>query len=438
MIISERNDIEAISTKKELVNKAYSYWRMRLLIALIIGYSTLYITRQNFAMAIPSMTANLGYTNGQIGWIITAFSIVYGISKFLSGSICDRTNARYFMTIALIGAGIVNIGIGLSNSLFLIGFLYACNGWFQSMGWPSCTRILTHWYSSEQLGTRWGICNSSHQIGSVVILIAGGYLVSAFSWRDVFILPGIMTLLIAAMMFTLLRDTPQSLGLPPVDGNKDKDCLDSEQACEDNITFKKIFLDHILPNKPLWFTCVGNFFLYIVRMGFFFWGPKFLIETRGIELVKAGGQTAVFEMAGLIGGIIAGWLSDRLFRGRRGAVCCLFMLALAVSIAIFCKLPVSSMVAGNVLMFVMGFLVYGPQVLAGVAAAEFGSKKAACTANGLTGTFGYLGAAFCGPGIGYAADILGWNMTFLALSGLAFIGALCFVPVWNKTEQSHA
>jgi phosphoglycerate transporter family protein len=434
------NDVQPkVSSSNSLeVNKAYAYWRFRILATLIIGYASFYIVRQNFSMAVPRILEEFNYSRTKIGWIFSAFSIIYGVSKFVSGSICDRSNARYFMAAGLFAASIVNLFMGFTNSIVTLGILYAANGFFQSMGWPPCTRLLTHWYGPKELGTRWGICNSSHQIGSVIILSGGGWLLMHYSWRSVFIIPSIIGIVMSLLILERLRDTPMSLGLPSIEEKEGLLKHKEAEKLEAKATYKEIFLEHILPNKPLWFVCVANFFVYYVRMGFFSWAPTFLHQAKGVSLTVAGAHVSILEIGGLAGGIIAGVLSDKIFGGRRGIVGFYYMMALTGAIALFTFTANNSPVAGSLLMLMIGFLVYGPQVLVGVAGAEFGSKKAAAAAAGLTGTIGYLGGALAGVGAGYLTDTWGWKATFLSFIGAAFLGALSFVPIWNNTAASKA
>jgi sugar phosphate permease len=177
------------------VNRQYRYWRSRIFYSLFLGYATFYLVRQNFAVAAPEMVKEFGYTKSEIGWIFTLFSIIYGIGKFISGTICDRTNARYFMSIGLIGAALCALCVGFSHSIWFFALFYALNGIFQSMGWPPVARLMTHWYMPQELGMRWGIINASHQFGSTAILIGGSWLLAHFGWRSVFIAPAAIALL---------------------------------------------------------------------------------------------------------------------------------------------------------------------------------------------------------------------------------------------------
>jgi len=416
------------------VNAQYKFWRFRIITALIVGYSAFYIVRQNFSIAAPGMLTEFGYTKTDLGWVFTGFSVIYGLSKFASGMLCDRVNVRYFMTLGLLGAALANLFIGFSSSIVVIGLLYALNGLFQSTGWPPVTRSLTHWYAPRQLGTRWGIVNASHQIGSTIILNGGPFILLYFAWRGVFIIPAVICVILAGFVFWWLRDSPKSIGLPSIE-EKEGLVREGETVDEDKRSYREVFVENILTNKMLWIICMANFFVYIIRMGFFNWAPTFLQETKGVSLQLAGAQVTAFEVAGLIGGLLAGVLSDKIFRGRRGRTSFYFMVILTIALLAFCYAPAYVPGLDFVLFFTMGFLVYGPQVLVGIAGAELGSKRAAAAGAGLTGTFGYMGGAVAGVGVGFMADTWGWQAAFLSFVVCSVLGAICFLFAWNQGKQ---
>jgi phosphoglycerate transporter family protein len=405
-----------------------------LLYSLILGYATFYIVRQNFTVAAPEMLRDFGYSRSEIGWVFSVFSIIYGVGKFISGAICDRSDARYFMSIGLIGSAICALCVGFSNSIFVFALLYALSGIFQSMGWPPVSRLMTHWYAPQDLGTRWGLVNASHQFGSIAILLGGSWLLETFGWRSVFIVPAVIALLLAGILFERLRDTPESLGLPSIEEKEGLKVIKVHKG-EPEITFREIFLEHILPNRALWYVCMANFFVYIIRMGFFNWAPTFLQEARGASILGSGVQSALFELTGAFGGILAGWASDRIFKGQRNRTSFYFMILLITLLFLFWKIPSSSQIVNTLFLFLMGFFIYGPQTLVGISGAELGSKRAAAAANGLTGTFGYLGGAVSGVGVGKVADLWGWDAVFLFFGICAIMGTFFFILNWNQSSQ---
>ncbi len=413
---------------KEKTKKLYKHFRLRILYSMIVGYAIYYFVRANFSMAMPVFLKELGYTKTDLGIVLTLFSIVYGFGKFVNGVMADRANARYLMAMGLFMAGIVNFFFGLSSGVVTFGVLWLMNAWFQSYGMPASVRLLTHWYSPTELGTKWGIQSTAHQIGSASIMIFCGYLIPTFGWRYAFYVPAAIAILCAFWLINRLRDTPQSVGLPPVEEYRNEAHITDPNEDQAK-SFKEIFMGHILKNRLLWTVACANIFVYIVRIGIRDWSPTFLVETRGSTLAGAGLKTAGFELAGIVGAIGAGWVSDTVFKGRRGpmAVVCMFLLMCAV-IGLWLIPPGYPMIDAALLISA-GVLVYGPQLLVPVAAADFASKKAASTAAGLTGAFGYIGSAITGVGTGVLVDKWGWNGGFIFFASAAAMGMLLFLSL---------
>lgn len=419
---------------KSDISKKYSYWQLRILYSMAFGYAAFYLVRQNFSMAIPAISADLGYSKTQLGFVITIWSIIYGVGKFLNGYFSDRSNARYFMSLGLLGGALTSLVMGWGSGIAFFSVIWAFNAWFQSMGWPPVSRLLTHWFSPTELGTKWGITNLSHQIGGAIIAILAGYLIEEYGWRSAFFVPSLIALVMVVLLFNRLRDTPESLGLPSIE--KYSGLVNEKKAstADSNMNIRELFAT-IAYNKGLWLVCFGNMFLYVVRMGVFNWAPTFLKELKGASLTSSGWQVASFEVAGMLGGIAAGWISDKLFEGRRGPVSFLYMICMVASLFYFWFVPAGYDLLNTLAMTAVGFLVYGPQVLVGVAAADFASKKAVGMAVGLTGTFGYIGSAISGVCIGWIADNYGWDGGFIFFIISAMLACLCFALTWNNKAK---
>ncbi len=421
--------IEPIKDEGEIKSK-YRHWRIRTMYSMMMGYALFYFVRKNFSMAMPTFLEELHYTKTDLGLILSLFSIIYGVGKFANGILADRANPRYFMAIGLIGSALVNVFFGLSSSLFLFGIFWIMNAWFQAMGWPPCARMLTHWYSPRELGTKWGIWNASHQIGGAGILILAGWLIPNYGWRSAFIVPAIVAILGAIYLIERLRDTPQSLGLPPIEEYRGEAHVTDEHE-DTALSLKEILFEHVLCNRLVWYVSLANFFVYIVRIGVLDWAPTFLVEAKGSSLGLAGFKVAGFEIAGIFGALAAGWISDRVFKGRRGPANVLFMLALIFFTVYLWVIPAGNPWLDGAVLVAIGFLVYGPQMLVGVAAADFASKKAAATATGMTGLFGYLGSTVCGIGTGLVVDRWGWDGGFIFFIASAILGTLFFLLTWG-------
>ena len=412
--------------------KKYNSWRIRILYSIIIGYATFYFCRQNFNIATPAIREYFDVTKTQIGWILTASSIIYGVSKFCNGFISDKTNAQIFMVLGLLFVGIITILIGFSDSLFLIGILWIASNWFQSMGWPPATKMLTHWFASKELGAKWAMGTTSNQIGGALAMISCGYLIDKFGWRSAFFVPGAVACIVSIFLYNRLRNSPKEVGLSTVEEYKNypPELISDYGKLPTTELLKIVFC-----NKLIWYVCLANMFVYIIRIGVIYWAPTFLKDLRGISLLNAGLQIGLYEMISIPGALIAGFLSDKLFQGRRGPVSTICMLALSLLLILFWKLPIQSELLSIVILSLVGFFVSGPQLLVGIAAADFSTRQAVGTANGLSGLFGYLGAAIVGVGVGWISDNYGWDGVFIFFSISALLGSSLFALTWNCSAK---
>jgi OPA family sugar phosphate sensor protein UhpC-like MFS transporter len=415
-------------TKVDAQDRAkFEYWRLRTFYTIFFGYIFYYFTRKSFTFAMPALVSNLGFDKSDLGILVTVFSITYGISKFVSGIAGDRSNPRYFMGIGLIITGILNICFGLSSTLWLFIIFWGLNGVFQGFGWPPCARMLAYWYSPRTRGTWWGIWSTSHNIGGALIPVVVAFCIQYFDWRFAMYVPGIICVVMGFWIIERLRDTPAMLGLPSAESIDGVEEIASKKQVT-RLSTKEILFKYVLFNKYIWYLCLANFFVYVIRTGFNDWSMLYLSEDRGLSMFEAGVTIPWFEAGGIIGMLIAGWCSDKIFNGNRGIISLLFMILLLIPTAIFWLKPGLNYIFDAGLMFFIGFFIFGPQMLIGCAAAEKSHQDAAATASGFAGTFGYLGAACAGYPFGLLLDSYSWNGFFIAMIFAAILGALCFLP----------
>jgi OPA family glycerol-3-phosphate transporter-like MFS transporter/OPA family sugar phosphate sensor protein UhpC-like MFS transporter len=410
------------------VGAHYRYWRWRQLYSTFIGYAVFYFVRKNLSCAFPLMEKDLHIGKAEMGGFLTAHGILYGISKFLNGMLGDRSNARAFMVFGLVTSALANYAFGFSSGVWLLGLLWVLNGWFQGMGFPPCARVLSHWFAPSERGVKWGLWNTSHQVGGAVILVLGGYLGQHYGWRAIFWGPATIALIVSLFLWNRLRDTPASLGLPEVE-------VFTGEPVPPRIEqpFWETLRSRVFTNPYIWAICFANFFVYVVRYVFFDWWPTYLHQQRDFTLSEAGRLTAMFEVAGLIGSLAAGYLSDRWLHGKRNPVCLGYLLATFGCILGYWYLPKSGFWAEAAAVSLVGFFIYGPQFLVGVMVTDLASKEAAASAIGLTGFFGYLSGVASGWGLGCLVELYGWNASFI-MTLICTVGAfVCFAVCGRKT-----
>lgn len=420
---------------QEQVNTEYKYWRIRILYSMFIGYAFYYFTRKSFTFAMPGLIQDLGFDKSQLGLLGSVISITYGISKFASGVIADRTNPRFLMAIGLILTGVFNICFGFSSSIFFFALFWGLNGWFQGFGWAPCARFLTQWYSHSERGSWWSTFNVSHNVGGFLIPWVAGVALQYFGWRYAMFFPGVLCILGGFFLINRLRDTPQSLGLPPIEKYRN-DAVDKKEAeGSDKLTTKQILTYYVLKNPYIWVLGIAYFFVYAVRIGINDWTALFLVESKNYSSIGANGCVSLFEVGGFFGNLAAGWSSDRLFGAKRGPINVLFTLGTFLSVLFFWCIPAGYYFLDSVAMFFIGFMAFGPQMMIGLAAAELSHKQAAATSTGFIGLFAYVGSAFAGYPLGLITQELGWGGFFWTMVGCCVLSVILLMPLWSVTAS---
>ena len=370
---------------KERVDKEYKKLRLQVFLGIFIGYAGYYLVRKNFSIAMPALE-QMGFDKADLGWALSAVSIAYGISKFVMGTVSDHSNARVFIPLGLIASAVIMTVMGLipwtvsSLSIMLMFCILFVNGWVQGMGWPLCGRVMVHWFSVRERGVKMSIWNIAHNIGGALMAPLAVFGITIFGvWGGAFYFPAMVAVVIAVIAYLLVRDTPQSCGLPPIELYKPEECTQaysSEQ--EKELSTKDILFGHVFNNKLLWIIAFANAFIYFVRYGVLDWAPMYLEQVKHMDLANSSWSYFAFEIAGIFGTILCGWLSDKVFRGRRAPVTIIYMLLVMLAVYVYWN-SASAMVT-NVAMAAIGFLIYGPVMLIGVSALDLVPKKAAGTA----------------------------------------------------------
>jgi sugar phosphate permease len=414
----------------------YRRWQVRVLFFSILGYAAFYFVRSNLSIAMPLMGQQLGITKEKLGLFLTLHGVLYGVSKFANGYLADRANARAFMAVSLAASALLNVFFGFSSIVAAFGIIWMLNGWFQGMGFPPCARLMANWFPPGQLATKFSIWNISHNVGSGLILLICGFLVSGIffapDWRLCFFVPAAIAIAIAVVLWFMLPDTPPSVGLPEFAGTH-VDMLEKDLH-EDHNAF---VLRQVFGNKYIWLLATANFFVYTIRYAVFNWGPTMLLEAKHIKIMHAAGMLFGFELFGAAGALLGGWFTDRFLGGRAARACVLYMALAGVSVLLLWKIQTQSELLTTGLLCATGFFVYGPQCLLAIACVNLATKRAAATAIGLTSIFGYASTTLSGWGMGKLVDSYGWNAGFAGLTGCAAIGTLLFILAWPAKANGY-
>jgi OPA family glycerol-3-phosphate transporter-like MFS transporter/OPA family sugar phosphate sensor protein UhpC-like MFS transporter len=316
--------------------------------------------------------------------------------------------------------------------VLLLGVAWMVNGWVQGMGFPPCCRLMTHWFRPERLASTMSIWNTSHSIGAAVASVACGYFV-LLGWRWCFFGPALLCTVAGLILFLLLRDTPSSVGLPEIAVAGAKPGEHEDRSSD---TYKAFVKHQVFLNPYIWWISLANFFVYILRFAILDWGPTLLKEMKHFPVQKSGWMVGAFEVSGIIGMLLAGWITDRVFKGRGSRTCVFCMIGACTALTLFWQFGSTPLLA-TVLLAAAGFFIYGPQALIGITAANLATKRAAATAAGFTGLFGYASTLVSGWGLGLLVQSAGWHVAFGALLGIGAIGTFMFILAWPAKAHGY-
>lgn len=416
-----------VTLTEEQVAKKYKRSRIEVFLACFLGYTVFHLTRKNIGAALPALSLNLGYTNTQLGILGSSLYFTYAFGKFINGVIADKADAKKFMTVALFMSAMANILFGISPYiipadmqmmgqpilLMVMAFFWGVNGWFQSMGFPGIAKALAFWYSNKERGTVWAFWSTSHQFGTMLGALLAGFLIARFGWQAGFIVPGIINLGMCFMTYTLMKDKPTTQGLPEVEMYREGTVPTKEEDEEAHLSYMEILKKYIFFNPTIWILAIAYVFVYICRYGTEDWIIKYLVEVRHDSIEVATQKFGSLAFFGILGAISAGFISDKLFKGRRTPVNIIFLLGVIASIYGIMHNNLggkTGYLIDALCLAGMGFCVAGPQMLVGgLCAVESGSKKVASAATGFCGIFGYIGAIGSGVVTGNFIDQFGWN-----------------------------
>lgn len=481
---------ENLNQATEADERKFKKWQWRTIFGTMIGYAIFYFVRKNFSFAIPGLTAEYGISNTTFGAIMTLVGLVYGLSKFGNGILADRMNGRKHMMIGLSACVVVNILFGASA--IICAWFAGCNygpkfiGWlvpvfavllilnnlFQGSGNPPCNRLLTHWIPPHELATKMSVWNTSHSIGAGLLAVLCGYIMGNMgsdmtgdaemvkrvtenvsgaidasqldayvhhalqhvgAWQWVFWIPSLIAIGGVIFIYIVLRDTPSSVGLRELPGTGEKKAAGKDDSAE----FKAFLRRRVFLNPVIWSMATCSFFVYIVRFAVLDWGPTFL-RTRGMSSELTGWSVAIFELFGCAGMLLAGWLSDTLFKGRAVRTCVFCMLGTTIAVAVFVMLPPeTSHITSLLVLAVAGFFLYGPQALLGIAAANHATRRAAATAIGLVGFVSYVSVVVSGWAFGYISEHWGWNTVLYIMLAMSLVGCLLLLSLWKLPSNGY-
>jgi OPA family glycerol-3-phosphate transporter-like MFS transporter/OPA family sugar phosphate sensor protein UhpC-like MFS transporter len=456
-----------------MVDRRFNRMQWRMLFATMIGYTLFYFMRKNFSFAMPGLQQDCGISKPMLGNFLFWGGIVYGLSKFLNGVIGDRMNPKRMFCFGLSVCALVNVAFGFAPQLaewfagghagcatlpdgsaalaWTFGILLVVNQFFQGTGFPPCAKLIAFWVPPKELATKMSVWNTSHSIGGgLVAKICGvimglGVIGSANQgvgmWRWCFWGMAALGALGLLLMLVWLPGTPRDEGLPDLPGTESAKCENGDDASRAEArrhgdgTLKTVFL-----NPVIWMLGLINVTINGVRALVADWGPTMLQEAKGLTPSESGTVIMLFEFAGIVGMLFAGWATDRMCGGRAPRLCVFLMALTAAFLVAFWLLPAGGAtgVLAAAALCMGGFCLYGPQALTGVTATNICTKRFAGTSIGFISLFSYIGVSVAGKVCGNLAQSSGgWRLPVMVMAVTAVAGAAMFLCLWRTRANSY-
>ncbi|WP_165044835.1 MFS transporter [Dysgonomonas sp. ZJ709] len=346
-----------------------------------IGYGLYYVCRLSLSVVKKPLVDGGILTENELGIVGSALFFAYAVGKFANGFMADRVNIKRFMAIGLLISALVNITLGFSHSFWAFVILWGVNGWAQSMGAPASVVGLSRWFTDKERGSYYGFWSASHNIGEALTFIATAFVVSIAGWRWGFEAAGIAGLIGAVVIMLFMHDSPTSKGLPPIMPPKELGKSVGATQLE------------VLKNPFIWILALSSACMYISRYAINSWGIFFLENEKSYTSVEASSIIAVSSVCGIIGTVLSGILSDKLFKGNRNVPALIFGIGNTIAIALFVLVP-KGYFAIDIFSMVLFGLSIGVLIcyLGGLMAVDIAPKKASGAALGVIGIASYIGA----------------------------------------------
>ncbi|MCU6175357.1 phosphoglycerate transporter PgtP [Citrobacter cronae] len=414
----------------EKVQETYGRYRIQALLSVFLGYLAYYIVRNNFTLSTPYLKEHLDLSATQIGLLSSCMLIAYGISKGIMSSLADKASPKVFMACGLILCAIVNVGLGFSTGFWIFAALVVFNGLFQGMGVGPSFITIANWFPRKERGRVGAFWNISHNVGGGIVapIVGAAFaILGSEHWQSAsYIVPAGVAVLFAVIVLMLGKGSPRQEGLPALEQMmpEEKVVLNAQHAVQapENMSAFQIFCTYVLRNKNAWYVSLVDVFVYMVRFGMISWLPIYLLTEKHFSKEEMSVAFLFFEWAAIPSTLLAGWLTDKLFKGRRMPLAMICMALIFVCLIGYWKSE--SLLMVTIFAAIVGCLIYVPQFLASVQTMEIVPSFAVGSAVGLRGFMSYIFGASLGTSLfGVMVDKMGWHGGFYLLMG----GIVCCI-----------
>jgi OPA family sugar phosphate sensor protein UhpC-like MFS transporter len=439
-----------------LVNPRYERWRWLTFGITWLIYAGFYLTRQSFAVAKVELDKDpsILLSRSKFGVVDSAYLTTYMLGQFVFGALGDRFGPRRILLIGMAVSILAAVGSGFSMTLAAFVVFAVLQGIAQSTGWANTSKVMSSWFSLGERGRVIGWWCTHYTVGAAVALYLAGWMMQHFGavspgaragtaivpyWPAAFWGPAAALGVILLLSWLMLRDRPEDVGLPPIETyhGEPESLLSTDDPRHPAAEHSWKIVGEVLATPSVWMLAVSYFPIKMARYAFYFWGPKYVSESLGVEVEKSALTAAAMPIGGLVGVVALGYLSDKFFQSRRTPAVVLALLGTA-SIMLIGLSPIHNIWVMAGFLFLIGAFMFGPDsMISATAAIDFGTKRGAATAVGFINGIGSIGGILGGylPGKITTGD--DWSpMFYVMLIGLV-VSAIVLLPLWRTKPPTN-
>jgi OPA family glycerol-3-phosphate transporter-like MFS transporter len=402
------------------LSDAHRSWRIKIFAATWLSYVGFYFCRKPFSAAKHAIGKETGWEASDLSKIWFAYLIAYAIGQFLASQMGPRLGPRRNVLLGMALSVMVTVAMGVTLNIWVLAGLVAVNGLAQATGWSGNVGTMANWFHKHERGRVMGLWSTNFTIGALASGIVMGVVLDRADWRWCFYTGGIVLAVVWLQFYLVQRNRPEDVGLAPID--------DPVTAVDES---KLVDPPGLGLSRDAWtnLLLIAGFYFFakFIRYAVWSWAAYFLTDNFGLDDSQANYYAPVFDLAGLPGIYLSGWISDKYFGSRRGEVALIMMCGMIVATGLLMTLGATSVPVFLVLLGAVGFTLFGPDaLLSGAGAMDIGTRRTATFAAAMISGFGSTGAALQEIAIGqlYKPSRDGMLPIFLLLFGSAILGAL--------------
>ena len=409
-----------------------SRYRWVVFCLLAFGYLLVYFHRLCPAVVALDMQADLKTSGALLGFLAAAYFYPYALMQIPSGLLSDSWGPRKTITVFFALAGAASILLGLVGSLGFAILARILVGFGVAMLFVPTMKVMTQWFKDEEFARMTGILMAVGGLGAYTASRPLAWLSDMMGWRGSFVVIGVITIVVAAAIWFLVRNTPQEMGLPTVnktaEGNPGK-AIGLAQG-----------IKIVLTSRPFWFLAAWFFFSFCIFFSFGgLWGGPYLMHVYGLSKAEAGNILGMLALAMIGGSPFFSWLSDKVFRSRKKVIVLASVITLCLTIPLAFFPDAMNRPALYLLCFLLGMFNSAIVVVAFTSAKELFPVEIAGTSVGLANLFPFLGGAVAPPILGaileiqdktskgYSAEAYSKAFLLYFIFALLALGVSCFI-----------